>query len=109
MGPSTLSGFGGEVDNVSSNQRLGWSSCFSNWPKNTHLVVHDKFLLPVKFGLIPFSSFRGDGENGSSNQRPVQSSCSSNGSEKPKKKKTWSKTLKSYFMCSFIEFRSAVS
>ena len=43
-----LSGFRGEVENVSANQRLGRPSCFSDGPKNTNLVEDVEILLPVK-------------------------------------------------------------
>ena len=44
-----LSGFRGEVENVSANQRPGRPSCFSDWPKNTNLVEDVEILLLVKF------------------------------------------------------------
>ena len=45
-----FSGFRGEVENVSPNQRPGRPSCFfSIGPKNTTLVEDVEILLPVKF------------------------------------------------------------
>ena len=41
-----FSGFRGEVENVSANQRPGRPSCFSDRPKNTNLVEDVEFLLP---------------------------------------------------------------
>ena len=70
-----FSGFRGEVENVSANQRPGWPSCFSIGPKNTNLVEDVEILLPVKFRWIPFSGFRGEVENVSANQRPGLPSC----------------------------------
>ena len=95
-----------EVENVSANQRPGWPSCFSDRPQNTNLVENVKILLPVEFCWIPFSGFRGEVENVSANQRPGRPSCFSN---RPEKTQTWKRTLKSCFLSSFGEFRSAVS
>ena len=64
-----------EVENVSTNQRPGRPSCFSDRPKNTNLVEDVKIFLPAKFHQIPFSSFRGEVENISANQRPGRPSC----------------------------------
>ena len=59
-------------------------SCFSDRPKNTHLVKDIKILLPVKFRWIPFCHLRGEVENVSANQRPGRPSCFS---DRPKKHK----------------------
>ena len=83
-----FSGFRGEVENVSANQRPGRPSCFSDRPKNnTNLVEDLKILLPVKFHWIPFSDFRGEVENISANQRPGRPSCFSD--RQKKKTQTW--------------------
>ena len=55
-----FSGFRGEVENVSANQRPGRPSCFSDRPKNTNLVEEVGTLPPVKFHCILFSRFRGE-------------------------------------------------
>ena len=78
-----FSGFRGEVENVSANQRPGQQSCFSIGPKNTNLVEDLEILLHVKFRWIPLSGFRGEVENVSANQRP---SCFS---DRPEKAQTW--------------------
>ena len=65
-----FSGFRGEVENVSANQRPGRPSSFLIGPKNTNLVEGVEILLPVKFPWIPFSSFYREVENVSANQRP---------------------------------------
>ena len=65
-----FSGFRGEVENVSANQRPGRPSCFPISPKNTNLVEDNEILLPVKFCYILFCGFRGEVENLSANQRP---------------------------------------
>ena len=79
-----FSGFRGEVENVSANQRPGRPSCFSDRPKNTKLVEDIEILLPIKYRWILFSGFRGEVENVSANQRPGQPSCFSNQPEKHK-------------------------
>ena len=79
-----LSGFRGEVENVSANQRPGRPFCFWVGPKNTNLVEGVEILLPVKFRWIPISRFRGEVENVSANQRPGRPSCFSDRSEKHK-------------------------
>ena len=57
---------------------------FQIGPKNTNLVKDIEILLPVKFGLIPFSGFIGEVENVSANQRPGRPSCFSDRPEKHK-------------------------
>ena len=79
-----FSGFRGEDENVSANQRPGRPSCFSYRPEKHNLVEDVEFLLPVKFGWIPFCGFREEVENVSANQRPGRPSCFSNRSEKHK-------------------------
>ena len=79
-----FSGFRGEVENVSANQRTGRPSCFSDRPKNTNLVEDVEILLPVKFRWIPFSGFRGEVENVSANQRPGRPSFFTDRPEKHK-------------------------
>ena len=79
-----FSGFRGEVDNVSANQRTGRPSCFPIGPKNTKLVEDFEILLSVKFCWIPFSGFRGEVENNSANQRPGRPSSFSDRPEKHK-------------------------
>ena len=45
-----FSGFRGEVENVSANQRPGWPSCFFRLALNTQNLVEDvEILRPVKF------------------------------------------------------------
>ena len=80
-----FSGFRGEVENVSANQRPGRPFCF--FPiglKNTNVVEGIESLLPVKFCWIPFSSFFRDVENVSANQRPGRPFCFSDRPEKHK-------------------------
>ena len=57
----SFSGFRGEVENVSANQRPGRPSCFFLiCLKNTYVVEGIESLLPIKFRWIPFSGFRGE-------------------------------------------------
>ena len=65
-----FSGFRGEVENVSANQRPGRPSSFSDRPENTNFVKDIEILLAVKFCWILFSSFRGEVKKNSANQRP---------------------------------------
>ena len=58
-----FSGFRGEVENVSANQRPGGHVVFPIGPKNINVVEDFKILLPVKFRWISLSSFRGEVEN----------------------------------------------
>ena len=51
---------------------------------HTNLVEDVEILLPVNFGLIPFSGFREEVKNVSANQRPGWPSCFSG---RPKKHK----------------------
>ena len=67
-----FSGFRGEVENVSANQRRGGHLVFPIGPKNTNLVEGVEILLPVKFHWIPFSGFNREVENVSANQRPAR-------------------------------------
>ena len=79
-----FSGFRGEVQNFSANQRPGQPFCFSDQPENTNLVEGIEILLPVQFPWILFSGFRGEVENVSANQWPGRPSCFS---DRPKKHK----------------------
>ena len=74
-------------------------------PKNTNLVEDIEILLPDKFCWILFSGFRGEVENVTATQRPDRPSCFSDQPEKH----TLGRTLRSCFLTSFSEFRSAVT
>ena len=69
--------------------------------KNTNLSEDIAILLPVNCRWIPFSSFKEEVEN----QRPGRSSCFS---DRPKKS-NYDEDVTSWFLSSFIVFRSAVS
>ena len=94
-----FSGFRGEVENVSTNQRSGRPTCSSDWPKNTNLVEDVEILLPDNFRWIPFSGFRGEVENVSGNQRPGRPFLFFRSARKTQ---TLYRTLRSYFLSSFI-------
>ena len=85
--------------------RPGRPSSFSDRPKNIRLVEDVEILLPVKFRWILFSGFRGEVENVSANQRPGRPPCFFRSARKTK---TWKRTLRSCFLSSFDEFRSAL-
>ena len=74
-------------------------------PKNTDLIENVEILLPVKFRWIPFSGFREEVKNVSANKRPGRPSFF----PISPKTQTWKRTLRSSFLSSFVEFRSAVS
>ena len=59
----SFTGFGGEVENFSDNQRPGGHFNFPIGPKNKNLVEDIKILRPIRFRWIPFSGFRGEVEN----------------------------------------------
>ena len=75
-------------------------------PKNTKLLKDIEILLPVKFRWIPFSGFRGEVENVSANQRPGRPSFFT---DRPEKTQTLYRTLRFYFLLSFVKFCSTVS
>ena len=78
-----FSGFRGEVENVSANQRPGRPFCFSPIGlKNTNVVEGIDSFLPVKFRWIPFRGFFREVENVSANQRPGRPFCFSDRPEK---------------------------
>ena len=79
-----FSGFRGEVENVSANQRPGRHLVFPIGLKNTNVVGDVEVLLPVKFPWILFSGFREEVENVSANQRQWRPSCFSDRPEKHK-------------------------
>ena len=79
------------------------SSCFSIDPKTINLVGGVEILLPVKFRWIRFSGFRGEIEN-----FPCQSEIRAAILSARKTQTRW-RTLRSCFLSSYVEFRSAVA
>ena len=72
------SGFRGEVQNVSANQRPGRPSYFSDRHENTKSVEDVEILFSAKFRWILFSGFRGQVANILASQKPGRPSCFSN-------------------------------
>ena len=80
-----FSGFRGEVENVSVNQRTGRPFCFFRIGlKNTNVVEGIESLFPVKFRWILFSGSFREVENVSANQRQGRLFCFSDRPEKHK-------------------------
>ena len=85
-----FSGFRGEVENVSANQRPGRPSCFfSDRPEKHKLGRGRAILLSVKFPWIPFSGLRGEVENVSANQGLGRPFCFPDRPEKSDKIPFW--------------------
>ena len=77
------------------------------WSARKHKLRRGRWdLASCQVCWIPFSGFRGEVQNISANQRPGRPSCFS---DQPRKTQTWLRTLRSCFLASFVEFRSAVS
>ena len=101
-----VSGFRGEVENVSANQRPERPSCFfSIGTKNTNLVEDIEILLTVKFRWISWSISEEKSKMSQPNQRLGGHLVLQIG----RKTQFWKRTLRSYFLSSFVEFHSAVS
>ena len=77
---------------------------FRSARKNTNFVEDVDILLPIKFRWISFSSIR-EVKNVSANQRSGGHHIFLIGT----KTQTWERTLRSCFLSSVVEFRSAVS
>ena len=74
--------------------------------KNTNLVGGFEILLPVKFRWIPFSGFRGEVKM----SQPIRGQGGHLVfSDRPEKHKLGGRQLRSCFLSSVVEFRSAVS
>ena len=71
-----FSGFRGEVENVSADQRLGRPSCFSDRPKTPHKFGRGGWdLASCQVSLNSVQWFQREVENISANQRPGRPSC----------------------------------
>ena len=100
-----FSGFIGEVQNVSANQRLGRQSCFFDLPEKHTLGRGHWNLVPSQVSLNSVKRF----------QRSRK--CLSQSETRAgilffisvRKIQTWSRTLRSCILSSFVELRSAVS
>ena len=101
-----LSGFRGEVENVSDNQRPGRPSCFSDRPEKHKLGRGRWDLASCQVSLNSIQRF----------QRRNQKCLSQSEARaailffrSARKTQTWQRTLRSCFLSSFVEFRSVVS
>ena len=79
-----FSGFRGEVENVSANQRPRRPSCFSDQPEKHKLDRAHWDLASCQVLLNSVCCFRGEVENVSADQRPGRPFCFSNRPEKHK-------------------------
>ena len=98
-----ISGFRGEVDNVSANQRPGRPFCFSDRPKN-HKLGRGRWDLAscqVSLNSVPWFQRR----SVSANQRPGRQSCFSDGP----KNTNLVEDPEILLPVNFVKFRSAVS
>ena len=101
-----FSGFRGEVKNVSANQRPGRPSCFSDRPEKHKLGRGCWDLASCQVLLNSVQRF----------QRRSRKCLSQSEARAAilffrwaRKTQTWQRTLRSCFLSSFVEFRSAVS
>ena len=94
-----------EVKNVSANQRPGRPSCFSDWPEKHILGRGSWNLASCQVSLNTVLRFQRRSRKclGQSEARAAILFFRS-----ARKTQTWSRTLRSYFLSSFVEFRSAV-
>ena len=99
-------GFRGEVENVSANQRPGRPSCFSDRPKKHKLGRGHWDLASSQVLLNSVQRFQ-------RRSRKCLSQSEARAAilffRSARKTQTWYRTLRSCFLSSFIEFRSAVS
>ena len=95
-----FSGFSEEVENVSANQRPGRPSCFSDRPKKHKLGRGRWDLASCQVSLNSVQRFQSRSRKCLSQSEARRPSCFSDRPER---------TLRSCFLSSFVEFRSAVS
>ena len=101
-----FSGFRGEVENVSANQRPGRPSCFSDRPKKHKLGRGRWDLASCQVSLNSVQQFQ-------RRSRKCLSQSEARAAilffRSTRKTQTWQRTLRSCFLSSFVEFGSAVS
>ena len=101
-----FSGFREEVENVSANQRPEWPSCFSDRPEKHKLGRGHWDLASCQVSLNSVKQFQKRSRK-----------CLSQSEDRAailffwsaQKTQIWLRTLRSYFLLSFVEFSSAVS
>ena len=101
-----FSGFRGEVENVSANQRPGRPSCFSDRPEKHKLGRRRWDLASCQISLNSVQRFR-------RRSRKCFSQSEARAAilffRSARKTQTWKRTLRSCFLSNFVEFCSAVS
>ena len=101
-----FSGFRGEVENVSANQRPGRPSCFSDRPEKHKLCRGCWDLASCKVSLNSVQRFQ-------RRSRKCLSQSEARAAilffRSARKTQTWKRRLRSCFLYSLVEFRSAVS
>ena len=101
-----FSGFREEVENVSANQRPGWPCCFSDRPQKHKLGRGRWDLASCQVSLNSIQRFQ-------RRSRKCLSQSEAGAAilffRSARKTQTWQRTLRSCFLSSFVEFRSAVS
>ena len=101
-----FSGFKGEVENVSANQRPGRLSCFSDRPQKRKLGRGRWDLASCQVSLNSIQRFQ-------RRSRKCLSQSKARAAllffRSARKTQTWLRTLRSCFLWSFVEFHSAVS
>ena len=102
----SFSRFRGEVENVSANQRPGRPSCFSDRPEKHKLTRGRWDLASCQVLLNSVQRFQ-------RRSRKCLSQSEARAAilffRSARKTQTWYRTLRSIFLSSFVEFRSAVS
>ena len=101
-----FSGSRAEVENVSANQRPGWPSCFSDRPEKHKLGRGPWDLASCQVSFNSAQRFQ-------RRNRKCLSQSEARAAilffRSDRKTQTWQRTLRSCFLSSFVEFRSAVS
>ena len=101
-----FSGFRGEVENVSANQRPGRPSCFSDRPEKHKLGRGRWDLASCQVSLNSVQRFQ-------RRSRKCLSQSEARAAilffQSARKTQTWQRALRSCFLSSLVEFRSAVS
>ena len=101
-----FSGFRGEVENISANQKPGWPSCISNRQEKDKLGRGRWDLASCQLSLNSVHPFQ-------RRSRKCLSQSEARAAilyfQSARKRQTWKRTLRSCFLSSFVEFRSSVS
>ena len=101
-----FSGFRGEVQNVSANQRPGRPSCFSDRPEKHKL---GRGLWDLAFSQVSLNSVQRFQRRSRKCLSQSEARAAILFFRSARKTQTWWRALRSWFLLSFVEFRSAVS